>query len=36
MEQIPRQFMNEPATEIILGPVIQVGLEALKVRNCLS
>lgn len=34
MEHIPRLFINEPATEIILGPVIQVGLEALKV--CIS
>ncbi|GFS28471.1 protein transport protein Sec24D [Nephila pilipes] len=34
MEHIPRIFMNEPATEIILGPVIQVGLEALKNANC--
>ncbi|CAL1266343.1 unnamed protein product [Larinioides sclopetarius] len=34
MDHIPRIFMNEPATEIILGPVIQVGLEALKNANC--
>ncbi|XP_054707353.1 protein transport protein Sec24D-like [Uloborus diversus] len=34
MEHIPRLFVNEPATEIILGPVIQVGLEALKNANC--
>ncbi|GIZ01366.1 protein transport protein Sec24C [Caerostris extrusa] len=34
MDHIPRIFANEPSTEIILGPVIQVGLEALKNANC--
>lgn len=33
MEHIPRLFVNEPSTEVILGPVIQVGLEALKVSS---
>lgn len=34
MEHILRLFINEPSSEIILGPVIQVGLEALKNANC--
>ena len=33
MEQIPAMFGDTRETETILGPVIQAGKEAFKVRN---
>ncbi len=33
MEQIPQTFANTQETETILAPVIQSGIEALKVKN---
>lgn len=36
MEQIPQMFADTRETEIILGPVVQAGMEALKVRRSIS
>ena len=33
LEQIPQTFANTQETETILAPVIQVGIQALKVKN---
>lgn len=32
LQQIPNNFADTKVTEVILGPVIQAGLDALKVR----
>ena len=34
LEQIPTMFNESRETEIVLGPVIQAGLDALKAANC--
>lgn len=34
MQQIPEMFGQTRETEIVLGPIIQAGLEALKAENC--
>ena len=34
MEQIPQMFSESRETEVVLGPVIQAGLDALKAANC--
>ena len=36
MEQIPQTFANSQETETILAPVIQAGIQALKVRKTIS
>ena len=34
MEQIPILFSNSTQTEVVLGPVITAGLDAMKSANC--
>lgn len=34
MEQIPQMYISEPSGEVLFGPVVQAGLEALKNANC--
>lgn len=34
MEQIPQMFGDSRETEIVLGPVIQAGMDALKSAEC--
>lgn len=34
LDQIPEMFADTRETETVFGPVIQAGLEALKVGNC--
>ena len=34
MEQIPQMFAESRETEIVLGPVIQAGMDALKSADC--